>query len=74
MIGDWRTPPYTYDVIYLDNNATTMPLPEVAHAMGESLLHNWGNPSSVHRFGQAARAQLEQAREHFAQLDGCTER
>jgi cysteine desulfurase len=70
MIGDWRTPPYTCDVIYLDNNATTMPLPEVAHVMGESLLNNWGNPSSVHRFGQAARAHVEDAREQVAQLVG----
>lgn len=43
-------------------------------AMRESLDSNWGNPSSVHRFGQAARAAVEQAREHVAQLVGCSER
>ena len=74
MIGGLGAPPYTCKVIYLDNNATTMPLAEVVDAMRESLVSNWGNPSSVHRFGQAARAQLEQAREHVAQLAGCTER
>ena len=74
MIGGLGAPPYTCEVIYLDNNATTMPLAEVVDAMRESLVSNWGNPSSVHRFGQAARAQLEQAREHVAQLAGCTER
>lgn len=74
MIGDWRTPPYTCGVIYLDNNATTMPLPEVAHAMGESLQNNWGNPSSVHRFGQAARAQVQYSREQVAQLVGASAR
>ncbi len=61
-------------MIYLDNNATTMPLAEVVEAMRESLANNWGNPSSVHRFGQAARAQLEHAREHVAQLVGCSAR
>ena len=72
--GGWRTPPYSCDVIYLDNNATTMPLPEVVQAMRESLANNWGNPSSVHRFGQAARAQVESARESVARLAGCSAR
>ncbi|MFI4881394.1 MAG: cysteine desulfurase family protein [Phycisphaerales bacterium JB064] len=53
---------------YLDNNATTRPLPEVVHAMCECLEHCWANPSSVHRPGQAARARVEQARRSVADL------
>ncbi len=74
FIGGRLTPPYSCDVIYLDNNSTTMPLAEVVQAMRESLSNNWGNPSSVHRFGQAARVQVEQAREHVAQLVGASAR
>ena len=51
-----------------------MPLAEVVDAMRESMANNWGNPSSVHRFGQASRAQLEHAREHVAQLVSCSTR
>ena len=62
------------DVIsYLDNNATTPPAPEVVDAMVESLREGYGNPSSVHRFGQRARQILEDARGQVAQLIGCSE-
>ncbi|GIW74574.1 MAG: hypothetical protein KatS3mg103_1096 [Phycisphaerales bacterium] len=40
---------------YLDNNATTRPLPEVVQAVCDCLEHCWANPSSLHREGQAAR-------------------
>lgn len=53
---------------YLDNNATTRPLPEVVEAMCECLENCWANPSSVHRPGQAARARIEQARRSVADL------
>ena len=53
---------------YLDNNATTRPLPEVVEAMCECLENCWANPSSVHRPGQAARARIEQARRAVADL------
>ncbi len=53
---------------YLDNNATTRPLPEVVSAMCECLENCWANPSSVHRPGQAARARIEQARRSVADL------
>jgi cysteine desulfurase len=53
---------------YLDNNATTRPLPEVVSAVCECLEHCWANPSSVHRPGQAARARVEQARRAVADL------
>ena len=62
------------NTIYLDNNATTQPLPEVVEAMRDSLEQYWQNPSSIHRRGQAARQKLELARESVAQLLGCTDR
>jgi cysteine desulfurase len=46
--------PARMDVIYLDNNATTKPAPEVVAEMLPYLTEFYGNPSSVHRFGQRA--------------------
>src|SRR5688572_8189862 len=40
----------TMDVVYLDNNATTRPAPEVVEAMLPLLTEYYANPSSVHRF------------------------
>lgn len=56
--------------VYLDNNATTMPLPEVVEAVAGSLTRTWHNPSSVHRAGQAARQGVELARASVARLIG----
>lgn len=39
-------------VIYLDNNATTRPAPEVVQTMLRVLEHDYANPSSMHRAGQ----------------------
>ena len=51
------------EVVYLDNNATTKPAPEVVAAMMPLLTEWYGNPSSVHRFGQRARcAETSQTR------------
>jgi cysteine desulfurase len=58
---------------YLDNNATTQPAPEVVAAMVACMTEGYGNPSSVHRFGQKARQMLEEARGLVAQLVGCAE-
>ncbi len=58
------------DMIYLDNNATTPLLPEVADAMRQVWLDFPANPSSQHRPGQAARRVLENARERVAELLG----
>ncbi len=57
-------------VVYLDNNATTRPAPEVVEAMVSALTAAWHNPSSVHRAGQEARARVELARQAVAALIG----
>ncbi|MEM9418396.1 MAG: cysteine desulfurase family protein [Planctomycetota bacterium] len=62
------------DVIYLDNNATTKPLPEVAAAVAEAHESLWANPSSVHRFGQTVRQRMELARASVAKLIGAKPR
>jgi cysteine desulfurase len=56
--------------IYLDHNATTPLRPEVLEAVTRALAERWGNPSSVHAEGAAARAAVEQAREQVAELVG----
>jgi cysteine desulfurase len=56
--------------IYLDHNATTPVRDEVADAMARALRERWGNPSSVHAEGAAARAAVERARESVAALLG----
>jgi cysteine desulfurase len=52
--------------VYLDNAATTQLRPEVREAMLPYLDEAYGNPSSAHRFGRAARAGIEQARRQVA--------
>lgn len=49
--------------IYLDNAATTKPLPEVVAAMATAQADLFGNPSSLHAFGPPARRALDDARE-----------
>jgi cysteine desulfurase len=61
------------DIAYLDNNATTRPAPEVVEAMLPFLTEWYGNPSSVHRFGQRSRQAVEEARSQVARLIGCAE-
>lgn len=57
--------------IYLDHNATTPVLPEVVDAMIPYLRDHFGNPSSTHPWGRAARAGVDGAREQVAALLGC---
>jgi cysteine desulfurase len=52
---------------YLDWNATAPLRPEAAAAMRDAMEH-WGNPSSVHRRGRAARRAVEAARDQIAAL------
>jgi cysteine desulfurase len=56
--------------IYLDHNATTPVAPEVLAAMLPFLREDFGNPSSLHWYGQRARAAVEEAREQVARLIG----
>ncbi|HSD27684.1 MAG TPA: aminotransferase class V-fold PLP-dependent enzyme [Vicinamibacteria bacterium] len=55
---------------YLDHNATTPVDPRVLDAMLPFLRADYGNPSSLHWFGQRARAAVEQARAQVATLVG----
>lgn len=57
--------------IYLDHNATTPVLPEVLDAMLPYLTEHFGNPSSGHPYGRAARAALDRAREQVAAALDC---
>lgn len=56
--------------VYLDNNATTPLHPRAREAMLPWLGETHGNASSIHRFGQAARNVVEEAREKVAVLLG----
>ena len=60
--------------IYLDNNATTAIHPDVLRVLEEAMRETFGNASSIHREGQAARRVIENAREAVAQLIGATAR
>jgi len=55
---------------YLDHSATTPVRPDVLEAMLPFLNASWGNPSSAHRFGRAARAGLEQGKRETAEALG----
>lgn len=54
--------------IYLDHNATTPTHPLVREAMLRVLTQDVGNPSSVHYFGQRAKAVIDDARSALAGL------
>jgi len=57
--------------IYLDYNASTPLLSEVADAMQPYLIEFFGNPSSNHWYGKQSRKAIEQARNQVAQLLDC---
>lgn len=54
--------------IYLDHNATTPLAEPVVDRMAAALTGEFGNPSSVHHFGQRAKAALDDARSAVARL------
>ena len=56
--------------IYLDYAATTPTAPQVVEAMLPYLSDVFGNPSSIHSFGQEAKAAVEGARDKIAALIG----
>jgi len=55
---------------YLDHNATTPVMPAVLEAMTSVFREDFGNASSVHAFGQAAKRRLEEARRQVARILG----
>jgi cysteine desulfurase len=56
--------------IYLDHNATTRLHPDARAEMAPFLDEEFGNPSSIHAAGRAARDAVERARERVARLIG----
>ena len=57
---------------YLDYNATTPVASEVAGAISVALREQFGNPSSIHAFGQQAKTALDEARDRVASLLGAS--
>ncbi|MCX8059770.1 MAG: cysteine desulfurase [Aquificaceae bacterium] len=55
-------------VVYLDHIATTPVAQEVVEAMLPYLREHFGNPTSLHSFGQEAKKAIKQARERLAEL------
>src|SRR5919109_4292870 len=58
-------------MIYLDYSATTPVDARVVDAMSPYFSASFGNPSSVHRYGQVAEAAVDSARETVASLLNC---
>ncbi|MCJ7670315.1 MAG: cysteine desulfurase NifS [Dehalococcoidia bacterium] len=56
--------------IYLDHAATTPTRPEVVKAMLPFFADAFGNPSSIHSYGQEAKGAVEEARTKVAELIG----
>ena len=56
--------------IYLDNNATTMVSPEVVQAMLPYFTEQFGNPSSIHQFGNKVGLEIKAARKQVQKLLG----
>ena len=59
--------------VYLDYNATTPVDPRVADAMDPFLREEFGNPSSLHHYGEHARQAVDHARAQVAASLGCHE-
>ncbi|MDE0685542.1 MAG: cysteine desulfurase family protein [Candidatus Poribacteria bacterium] len=61
-----------FNLIYMDNHATTPIAPEVLEAMMPYLTTHFGNASSTHPFGVTAKDIVEKARHQVADLLGCS--
>lgn len=59
-----------FEPVYLDHNATTPLAPEVLEAMLPWLSAQYGNPSSRHEYGRAARRAVDEARQQVAAAVG----
>lgn len=60
--------------IYLDHSATTPVDDRVLEAMLPYFTQHYGNPSSIHRWGQTAEAAVERARRRVAEILNCKPR
>ena len=58
------------ETIYLDNNATTQVDPQVVEAMLPYFTEQFGNPSSLHQYGNRVGLALKQARQQIQTLIG----
>jgi cysteine desulfurase len=56
--------------IYLDHNATTPVHPEVREVLMACYENDFGNPSSVHRYGRRTRLRIDEARDNVAATHG----
>ncbi|MBQ3007774.1 MAG: cysteine desulfurase [Clostridia bacterium] len=56
---------------YFDNSATTAPCCEAVKAVTDAMTVCWGNPSSLHRSGNAAKELLDSSRESIAKCLSC---
>jgi cysteine sulfinate desulfinase/cysteine desulfurase-like protein len=63
-----RVQDLTTNMTYLDYNATTPVLPAVREAMWPFVSEEWGNPSSLYRFGGRAKTAIDGARARVAAL------
>ena len=52
---------------YLDNSATTRPYDQVVETVARVMKEQYGNPSSLHRLGQAAEKEVKLAKESIAE-------
>lgn len=57
---------------YFDNSATTAPCCEAVKAVTDAMTNCWGNPSSLHRSGNAAKELLDSSRESIAKCLSCS--
>lgn len=55
-------------MIYLDHNATTPIREDVIEVVQKAMKDFWGNPSSIHYAGAKALAEMEKARDKFAEI------
>ena len=58
-------------IVYMDHAGTTPVDPRVLEAMIPHFSDRFGNPSSIHTFGQEARRALDDSREKVAEVLGC---
>ena len=57
---------------YFDHNATTPVSPEVLETLLPLMTETFGNPSSIHHYGQTARGKMDDARRRIAELLHCS--